>query len=58
MDRRNFLKSSGVLLGTSTLDLPTPQFELKKKIREVKDSLALDYEAIMWRIAKTEVKRR
>ena len=30
----------------------------KKKIREVKDSLALDYEAIMWRIAKTEVKRR
>lgn len=28
----------------------------KKKIREVKDSLALDYEAIMWRISKTEVK--
>lgn len=33
MDRRNFLKSSGVLLGTSTLDFPTPQFELKKKIK-------------------------
>lgn len=28
----------------------------KKKIKEVKDSLALDYEAIMWRISKTEVK--
>lgn len=28
----------------------------KKKIREVKDSLALDYETIMWRISKTEVK--
>jgi hypothetical protein len=28
-----------------------------KKIREVKDCLALDYEAIMWRISKTEVKR-
>ncbi len=28
----------------------------KKKVREVKDSLALDYEAIMWRISKTEVK--
>lgn len=33
MDRRNFLKSSGVLLGTSTLDLPTPSFEKKKKIK-------------------------
>ena len=28
----------------------------KKKIKEVKDSLALDYEAIMWRISKMEVK--
>lgn len=28
----------------------------KKKVREVKDSLALDYEAILWRISKTEVK--
>ena len=27
----------------------------KKKIREVKDCLALDYDAIMWRISKTEV---
>lgn len=28
----------------------------KNKIREVKDCLALDYEAIMWRISNTEVK--
>ena len=27
----------------------------KEKIREVKDSIALNYEAIMWRISKTEV---
>ncbi|MFZ4262321.1 Gfo/Idh/MocA family protein [Sphingobacterium sp. HJSM2_6] len=33
MDRRNFIKSSGIILGATSLEMPNPLMDVKKKIK-------------------------